>query len=174
MKILKRREELRKTLLALLMVTVIAVAVFAQNGPRSGRPGFGNSPGADAGQRGPQARLEGLKAALNLTDAQVEAIRALNQTRMTRAQAIMTEMQQKRQALGTLLDAATPNPTDVGNAAIALHASQKKLAAERDWFIAELKKLLTGDQQQKLDTLLAANPRLLQGGGGPGRGRGPR
>ena len=166
---------MRKTLLAVLIVIVLTAVALAQNAPRQGRPQFGDAPGA-TGQRGQQPRLEGLKAALNLTDAQVEAIRALNQTRMTRAQAIMEDMRQKRQALAALLDAVPPNPTNVGNAAIALHAVQKNLAAERDWFITELKKLLTGDQQQKLDTLLAANPRLLQGGGpgGPGRGRGPR
>ena len=76
-----------------------------------------------------------LKNALNLTDAQVTAIQALLQTRETRAQALRTEIGQKRTALETLLNAATPNPTDVGNAAIALRASEKKLVAERDWFI---------------------------------------
>jgi Spy/CpxP family protein refolding chaperone len=115
-----------------------------------------------------------LKVALNLTDAQVSAIQALMETRRSRAEALRTEIEQKRTALNTLLDAATPNPTDVGNAAISLRASERKLPAERDWFVAELKKLLTGDQQQKLDTVLAANPRLLGPGGpgGPGGRRG--
>jgi Spy/CpxP family protein refolding chaperone len=143
------------------MVLTLTTAVFGQTtAPRFGRPPIANPPG------------DGLKAALNLTDAQVSAIQALMQTRQTRAQALMMEIQQKRQALETFLDAATPNPTDVGNAAIALRASEKKLPPERDWFITELKKLLTGDQQQKLDTLLAANPRLPFLGGGPGGGRG--
>ena len=134
---------------------------FAQNGPAFGRGDRSGGP------------LAALKNALNLTDAQVTAIQALLQTEQTRAQALRTEIDQKRTALEALLNATAPNPTDVGNAAIALHVSEKKLPAERDWFITELKKLLTGDQQQKLDTLLAANPRLpLLGGpgglGGPG------
>ena len=135
----------------------LITSAFAQTDTRSGRAG------------GP---LTALKNALNLTDAQVTAIQALLQTRETRAEAIRTEIQQKRTALETLLNATTPNPTDVGNAAIALRVSERKLIAERDWFITELKKLLTGDQQQKLDTLIAANPRFLGGPGGPGGPRG--
>jgi hypothetical protein len=63
----------------------------------------------------------------------------------TRAQALRTEIGQKRTTLKPL-ECCDPNPTDVGNAAIAPRVSEKKLPAERDWFIAELKKLLTGDQ----------------------------
>ena len=94
-----------------------------------------------------------------MTDAQIAAITTLTQTRQTRAQAIFTEIGQKRQALDALFNVTPPNPTDVGNAAIALHASEKKLAGEKDWFLTELKKLLTGEQQQTLDNLLAANAR---------------
>ena len=165
-----------KTLVAVLMVLVLTTVIFAQNTPRFGRPPIGNAPvdGSNNNQRQPVDPLTGLKAALSLTDAQVEAIRAHMQTRATRAEALRMEIQQKRQALNALLDAATPNPADVGNAAIALRASEKKLPGEQDWFIAELKKLLTGDQQQKLDTLLAANRGFLGGGGPGGRRGGPR
>ena len=151
---------MKRTLVVLLMVFGLITPTFAQNAPTFGR---GNRSG------GP---LNSLKNALNLTDAQVTAIQSLIQTEQTRAQALRTEIGQKHTALNNLLNATTPNPNDVGNAAISLHVSEQKLPAERDWFIAELKKLLTGDQQQKLDTLLAANPRLpLLGGpgfGGPG------
>ena len=159
---------MRRTLVVLLMVFGLITPTFAQNAPAFGR---GNRSGG---------QLNALKNALNLTDAQVTAIQALVQTEQTRAQALRTEIGQKRSAVNTLLNATTPNPTDVGNAAISLHVSEQKLPAERDWFIAEFKKLLTGDQQQKLDTLLAANPRLplwggpaFGGSGGPGGPGGP-
>ena len=161
---------MKRTVVALLMVIGLTASVFAQ-GPRFGGPRAG-APTDGSNAQGTRDPLAGLKAALNLTDAQVSAIQALVQTRNTRAEALRTELQQKHAALEALLNAATPNPTDVGNAAISLRASEKKLAAERDWFIAELKKLLTGEQQQKLDTLLAANPRLPLVGGGPGGRRG--
>ena len=153
---------MKRALLGVAITLMITATLFAQNAPAPG------------GQR--PNPLTGLKNALGLTDAQVQAINTLIQTEKTRVQAIMTEIQQKRQALNSLLNAASPAPNDVGNAAIALNASEKKLPPERDYFITQLKTLLTGDQQSKLDTLLAANGNRIipfPGFGGPGfRGRG--
>ena len=156
---------MKRTLLTVAATLMLAATLVAQRGPGAGFNG---------GQRPDPAAA--LKNALGLTDAQVTAIQALEQTERTRMQAIMTDIRSKRQALDTLLNLTSPNPTDVGNAAIALHAAESKTAGERDYFISELKKLLTGDQQQKLDTLIAANgerglPFPGLGGFGP---RGPR
>ena len=151
---------MKRTLFAVAATLLMTATLFAQTTPAGQRPN----------------PLTGLKNALGLTDAQVQAITGLMQTEKARVQAIMSDIQQKRQTLNTLLSAASPNPNDVGNAAIALSASEKKLAPERDYFTTQLKTLLTGDQQQKLDTLLAANGgRIIPfpGFGGPGfRGRG--
>ena len=160
---------MKQTFLTVAGTLMVAATLFAQSGPGVPPPD---------GQR--PDRLSGLKNALGLTDAQVTAIKSLWQTEQTRAQGIMTEIRQKRLALNALLNATSAAPVDVGNAAIALHASEAKLAPERDWFISELKKLLTGEQQQKLDTLLAANGGRglpFPGLGGPGfgpRGHGGR
>ena len=158
---------MKRMFLGILITFTLITPIFAQ-----GRGQFGPPPGG--AQRGqPPNPAAGLKKALDLTDAQVDAIKALMPTERDRVQAIMTEVQQKRQTLDALLNASSPVPTDVGNAAISLRASEKKLQGEHDWFIGELRKLLTGEQQQKLDTLLAANPRLPLGGfGGPGPRRG--
>ena len=149
---------MRRILFAVAMTLSVTAALAAQRGPGGPR---GGSP--------PTARL---KDALGLTDAQVAAITALAETERTRMQAIMSEVQQKRQALDILLNSASPVPVDVGNAAIALHASEAKITAEQNYFISQIKQQLTGDQQQKLDTLLAANGGrgLLPGLGGPGPG----
>jgi hypothetical protein len=77
--------------------------------------------------------------------------------------------------LENLLNVASPAPADVGNAAIALHASEAKMKAEHDALIAQVKQQLTGEQQQKLDALLAVNGGRgwfpgLRGPGGPPRG----
>ncbi|PYS01483.1 MAG: hypothetical protein DMG15_14345 [Acidobacteria bacterium] len=136
---------MKRTLITVAATLMLSATLFAQRGPAGP---------SDRGQRNPGAAL---KDALGLTDAQVTAIQTLSQTEKTRVQAIMTDIHQKRQTLEALLNAASPNPTDVGNAAIALHAAQSKIQGERDYFISELKKLLTGEQQQKLDTILAAN-----------------
>src|SRR5690242_5426210 len=153
---------MKRTLLAVVATLVITATVFAQGAP-AGPPRGGKRPNP----------LTALKNALGLTDAQVQAITNLAESERTTVQAIMADIQQKRQTLNTLLSAASPSPTDVGNAAIALHASQAKIAAERNAFISQVKAQLTGDQQQKLDTLLAANGgRFLPfpGLGGPGFG----
>ena len=149
---------MRRILFAVAMTLSLTAALAAQRGPGGPRGGLT-----------PTARL---KDALGLTDAQVAAITALAETERTRMQAIMSEVQQKRQALDTLLNSASPVPVDVGSAAIALHASEAKITAEQNYFISQIKQQLTGDQQQKLDTLLAANGGrgLLPGLGGPGPG----
>jgi Spy/CpxP family protein refolding chaperone len=155
---------MKRILFAALLIGVLSIGLQAQ-GRRGGPGGFRGTP------PDPTATL---KAALNLTDAQVDSIKALLTTRQQQAEPIRAEIEQRRQALNTLLNATSPNPTDVGNAAIALRASENKLAAERDWFLTELKKLLTGDQQQTLDNLIAARtPLPLLGFGGPGPGRRP-
>jgi Spy/CpxP family protein refolding chaperone len=153
---------MKRTIFVMLVTVTMAAALVAQRGP--------GGPGA-LGGRDPVAAL---KNALGLTDAQVTAITALFQAEPTRVQAIRTEIEQRRTALDTLLNSASPAPVNVGNAAIALHASELNLKAEQDSFISQVKQQLTGEQQQKLDTFLAANGgRLLPGLGGPGRG-GPR
>ena len=154
---------MKRTLVAVAATVMLSATLFAQRGP------------AGPSNRGPRNPGAALKNALGLTDAQVTAIQTLAETEKTRVQAIMTDIRQKRQTLETLLNAASPNPTDAGNAAIALHAAQSKLPGERDYYMSELKKLLTGEQQQKLDTILAANggrglPIPGFGPGGFGRG----
>jgi Spy/CpxP family protein refolding chaperone len=153
---------MKRVLVATVMTLILTTGLIAQRG-RGGPGGAGGGNPATA-----------LKSALNLTDAQVEAIKGLWQAEQTRMQSIRTEIEQQRQTLDTLLDAATPNAVQVGNAAIALHASQAKIEAERTAFLNQVKQQLTGEQQQKLDTLLAARGGrgLLPGlGGGPGRRR---
>jgi len=132
---------------------------------------FAQQPGPGSGRR--QNPLNRIKDALGLTDAQVQSIVSLAQAEKPRMQAIMTDIQQKRQTLNALLNTASPNPTDVGNAAIALHAAEAKIGPEQTAFLNQVKGQLTGDQQQKLDTLLSANGGRgfpLPGLGGPGFG----
>jgi len=163
---------MRKILVAVVLMFTLTMMVFGQ-GPRA-RMGGGPPPGANGGQ--PPDPTATLKAALNMTDAQVTAFQALIATERTRVQAIQTEIGTKRQALDALLNATSPNPTDVGNAAIAAHTSELKLAAEHAWFLGQFKSLLTGAQQTTLDGLIAAGTPIpgLGGFGGPGGPGGPR
>jgi Spy/CpxP family protein refolding chaperone len=156
---------MKRILFAVAMTVTLTSALVAQRGI-GGPPRGGGNPST------------ALKNALGLTDAQVTAITALVQAGRPRMETIRTEIDQKRQALDALLNTASPVPVDVGNAAIALRDSEAKIKAEQDYLIGQIKQQLTGDQQQKLDTLIAANGVRgllpgLGGGAGPG-GPGPR
>jgi Spy/CpxP family protein refolding chaperone len=150
---------MKQFVIAVLMIVTLATGLLAQRGRGPDGPG-GTRPEPTAA----------LKDALGLTDAQVEAIKTLVQAQQSRVQAIRTEIEQKHQALDTLLSAASPSPVDVGNAAIALRATENRLQAERTALINQIKQQLTGEQQQKLDALVASGRGLpLPGLGGRGQ-----
>ena len=158
---------MKRTLVAALIMLTLTIAVDAQQ-RRGGPP-----PGGGMGMGQPPDPASALKTALNLTEAQVVSVQALLQTRQQRAQGIQTEIEQKRLAFEAAMNAPSPDPATVGNAAITLRTSENKMAAERDWFLAELKKLLTADQQATLDNLIKAGTPIPGLFGGM-RGRGPR
>src|SRR4051812_42553526 len=98
---------MKRTLFAIVMTVVLGAAVFAQGrrvGPPAGAPPEGPPPAGGAFGQRPDP-LATLKAALGLTDAQVDAIKSLIQTRQQRAQAIFADIKAKREALDALLDA---------------------------------------------------------------------
>ena len=139
---------MKRIVYATFISLLLAAGLAAQNAP-AGPPRFGRGQGP--------GRASGLKNALGLTDAQVTAIQALIQADQSQLQTLRTDINQKRQALNSQLAAASPTAVDVGNAAIALRASENKLKAERTSLLNQIKQQLTGDQQQKLDAILAAN-----------------
>src|SRR5215469_13853614 len=111
---------MKRFFFAVLLTATLTVTLLPQS-PGGVRPFGGGRPDP----------ATALKNALGLTDAQVAAIKGLVQAEQPRIQTIFTEIEQKRQALNTLLSAASPVAVDVGNAAIALRASENKLEAER-------------------------------------------
>ena len=152
---------MRKVWMALAMTMVLAVAGFGQRGrTASGTPGQRPGP------------MSTLKNALNLTDAQVSAIQSVLETSQQQSKAIMSDLAQKRQIYNTLLNAASPNPTDIGNAALAIHAGELQLQTLRKNQMASVRNTLTVDQQATFDSLVKAGL-PIPGLGGPGFG-GPR
>src|SRR5262245_51965111 len=102
--------------LTLALTLTAAIAVFAQQrAPRGLRV-----------QRSDESVR--LKEVLGLNDAQLESIRTLEQTEQMRNRPIVQEIQQKRRELDALLSVSTSNPTEVGNATIALRAAEEKLS----------------------------------------------
>lgn len=160
--------------LATAASAAIAAAAFAQPGPGGGRgygPGYGAGPcieggygpGMMGGMRGgmwgggmQQGRLEALKAALDLTDAQAPAWNMYAETVQSQVEA--------RQKLHARMSNAAPEER------AALHEtmysfnveSAKAIAAARDALYA----VLTPEQKATADRY-AGGPRFAHRGGGP-------
>jgi Spy/CpxP family protein refolding chaperone len=159
---------MKKLLLSLLLVGALPLA--AQRGPGGpppggpppqGGPGAGGSPpGQPAGPPPEQV----LKDVLGLTDDQLAQIHALAQARGTATQALVTQMQAAQQALQTALTAATPDPTAVGNALLAIRNIEKQVEAAGDAFRAGVANVLTADQKAKVEQIKAIDAALHAAG----------
>jgi Spy/CpxP family protein refolding chaperone len=125
-----------------LVIALAGTAVLAQgfHGKAAGR--FGGHSG--------QNFIERMQQRLNLTPAQVDGIRALQENRQKEMQALRQEIQPERKALRQLLQQPNPNPTDVGNATLAMRGTREKAREINQKFFAGVKGLLTPDQIQKL------------------------
>jgi hypothetical protein len=93
-------------------------------------------------------------------------------------QAVFTEIQEKRTAFETISSQSNPSPADLGNALLALRASESKLQAINAKFQNDFANLLTVDQKKLVDdakaaaAILPALGAIGLVGGGP-RGIGP-
>src|SRR6185369_5081407 len=110
---------MKRVLIATFTTLLFVGGLFAQTAP-SGPP---------RGRFQRRNPTNALKNALGLTDAQVAAITAIVQGAQTQLQTLEADIKQKRQTFNSLLGAASPSAVDVGNAAIALRASEDKLKA---------------------------------------------
>ena len=128
----------RRLLIILSIATVFAGAAAFAQGFR-GRPAFGG-----------RLNLDRIQQRLNLTDVQVNGIRALQENRQKEMESLRGELRQKRQTLRQLVQQSNPNPTDVGNATLALKEVRDRTRDVNQRFISGVKGLLTPDQLQKL------------------------
>ena len=158
---------MKKLLVGAVLTLALATGAFAQRGQRPLGPRLGGASG------GPFANL---KNALNLTEAQVVAIQSAAQATQQQTKTIGADLRTKRQALEALLSATSANPTDVGNAALAVRASENQLKAVQSNLLTSVRNTLTSDQQATFDSMVKAGLRI-PGIGFPGMGprgmRGP-
>ena len=165
---------LTSMVIVVLAATTLSNVAMAQRGmgPRGVPPG--TPPPDSTGQR--PDPLAALQTALNLTAAQVESIRSLMTVRDQAVQSLMPQVQQARQALDALLAQASPNPTDLGNAMLAVRAAEGQIRAVNDQFQTNVMNVLTADQKKIIEDARVAG-RGLPGLGlllGQGPPFGPR
>jgi Spy/CpxP family protein refolding chaperone len=131
----------RRTLIISSLVLLLAAAVaYAQGRQFRGGRDRGFSP----------QRLEHLQKELGLNESQLSGIRALDENRRKEMEPLRQELRQKKQTLRQMMEAANPNPADVGNATLSLKDTRERARDINQRFMSGLKGLLTPEQQQKL------------------------
>ncbi len=95
-------------------------------------------------------RMDRIQQRLNLSDSQLNGIHALQENRRKEMESLQQEVQQKRQALRQLLQQPNPNPSEIGNATLALRDTRGRSRDINQRYQSGVKSLLTPDQQQRL------------------------
>lgn len=129
-----------------VIISSIAIALIASAALGQGRGGKARGRNALGGGR----VLERLEQRLNLTDVQKNGLNALEENRRKESDSLRQEIQQKRQAIRQLMRQANPNPTDIGNATLAMKETRERMRGINQRFTSGFKALLTPDQLQKL------------------------
>ena len=112
-------------------------------------------------QANPAIRLKAARKALNLTPDQVNNLKSIRQANRTQRQNTAQDTRQKREALKNLMAQSNPNPTELGNAVLALKQARGQAQQLRQQALNNFKNSLTADQQKTLEELQARrkNPR---------------
>ena len=146
-------------LTAFLLLTGIAVSQPA-GFDSSDRGGFG--PRDDRHER----RLETMTEYLDLTEAQTYEWETLSASQRESRGASFDALRDGQEALQEILESGAPDATRVGEIVIDLHNQRRSIQAQREADLESLKQILTPDQVEKLDAMMAAKEF--------GRERGPR
>jgi Spy/CpxP family protein refolding chaperone len=126
----------RWTILAILL----AATAFAQQGPRARTPGSGPN-------------LQALKTYLNLTDAQVTALTAVQTSLRNALKPLAQDLAAKTKALRDENNKTTPDPNVVAQLKADIASLRGQIQAQRTSFQAQAQTLLTADQLAALTQL---------------------
>jgi Spy/CpxP family protein refolding chaperone len=133
--------------------------------------GLGAAAGGQPGPEGPRgARMgpdHGMARFLGLSEEQKAQVQKLMEGQRTKHEALREEFEKNRQQLEQALQGANPDPTTVGELAIAGHRLRERGKALREAQDRAIRALLTPEQQAKFDAMRA----LREDGGPMGWGR---
>jgi Spy/CpxP family protein refolding chaperone len=104
----------------------------------------------------PEDVLQRVRDALNLTEAQVSAVRALITMRAETMQQIGQETGAAYRRLQELMAQSNPNPTEVGNAFLATRTAQEKMQGATEKFKTDFQAMLSAEQRATLSNLTAS------------------
>lgn len=139
---------MKRALPILALALAVATPLAAQQGPPPG----GGPPQAGAPQGGPPADKV-LVDLLGFTEAQLEQLHQLAEARRSAAEALQRQIAEAEKALGTALEAASPDPATVGAALIRVHGLRKQHVTIDEAFRTGFAGLLTTEQKVKVDSI---------------------
>jgi Spy/CpxP family protein refolding chaperone len=159
---------MKKLLLSLLLAAALPLAApRGPGGPPPGGPGAGPGAGGPGGP--PPAGQPGsgpdeiLKEALGFTDAQLTQLHTLLDARRSANEALRAQIEAAHRALRDAVEAATPDPTAIGNALLAVRNIEKQNQTAQETFRTAFEALLTADQKAKIAEIEALQKALRAG-----------
>ena len=93
---------------------------------------------------------------LDLSSDQITAWSVILHARQTAIEPLAQQAQMQQQAIAQALGGSNPDPLAVGQAIVALHGLQVQIAAANSQSAGDFEKILSADQQQRLNGLRAA------------------
>jgi protein CpxP len=107
---------------------------------------------------------------LGLSDEQKSQLEALRSRQQETLKPLAETARQAHESFRSALEADGADPATVGQAALAMHAAEKKLRAAHDSAFEEMKAILTPEQRDKLEKMHEGRKgaRGPYGRGGPG------
>lgn len=145
--------------------------LLAQGGPPAEPPGghgghgFRQGPGDGPGILGHLGRLA---RALDLSEEQITATKTLVQAHREAVEPLREQQRAGREAVRELLDQTPQDATAIGQAVIAAHAVGEQIHAAFEQLMTDFRALLTQEQEERLDEILAMRGER-EGHRGPGR-----
>lgn len=129
-------------------------------------------------------KTDQVQSYLNLTDAQIQALKQLHESERAALKPIMQQMAPLHQSLRTQMNGANTDATTAGKLVVSMQSLQQQIAATHASFKAQSLAVLTADQKTRLaalDSAAALMPTIHQAmslnlvarpeppeGGGPG------
>ena len=114
----------------------------------------------------PMDRIERLVEYLDLSDAQKVQIEESMASHHEDRQATAETLRATNQALQGMLESGSPDATAIGTKVIEIHGLRQQMGADQAARMTALRELLTPEQVEKLDALMAARD-FARGDRGP-------
>ena len=96
---------------------------------------------------------------LDLTQAQIEQLKAGREAGKAQRQAVRQEAQQKRRVLRELMSQSNPDATQLGNAVLAMKQARVNAQQFRQQQFEQFKRLLSAEQLKKLEEMQSRRKR---------------